>query len=199
MPASRDFTLIVSHTEIQAKLGRLIDRNPLVVLKDLENREKTHSEYKCVLQFAQKLYEQDPDWATFFREVLGIDGVVRRTFPSFEELTKFEQSEEFNRIQQLLVRLRERRSSDPESEATRVITVRLPKSMHEYLRSEAHDLRTSMNKLCISKLLQVIKEEMIPAEPSSEEIERTENLIVRRSFCLRLDHSTSGVLMRRRN
>ena len=48
-----------------------------------------------------------------------------------------------------------------------MITVRLPKSMHESLRTEAHDLRTSMNKLCISKLLQVIGEEMIPNERAS--------------------------------
>ena len=123
--------------------------------------------YREVLQVAEDLYRQDPDWVTFFREVLGIDGIVRRKFASFEELTKFEQSDEFDRIQKMLVKLREKRnSSDPETEPTRVITVRLPKSMHEYLRTEAHDLRTSMNKLCISKLLQVINEEMIPNERS---------------------------------
>jgi predicted HicB family RNase H-like nuclease len=124
--------------------------------------------YREVLQVADNLYRQDPDWVTFFREVLGIDGIVRRKFASFEELTKFEQTDEFDRIQKMLVKLREKRNaSDPESEPTRVITVRLPKSMHEYLRTEAHDLRTSMNKLCISKLLQVINEEMIPNERSA--------------------------------
>jgi hypothetical protein len=39
--------------------------------------------------------------------------------------------------------------------------------MHEYLRTEAHDLRTSMSKLCISKLLQVIEQDLIPTERSS--------------------------------
>jgi predicted HicB family RNase H-like nuclease len=124
--------------------------------------------YREVLQVADNLYRQDPDWVTFFREVVGIDGIIRKKFPSFEELTKFEQTDEFDRIQKMLVKLREKRnSSDPETEPTRVITVRLPKSMHEYLRTEAHDLRTSMNKLCISKLLQVIGEEMIPNERSA--------------------------------
>ncbi len=123
--------------------------------------------YREILQVAENLYRQDPDWVTFFREVVGIDGAVRKSFPSFEELTAFEQSEEFEAIQKMLVKLREKRASaDPETEPTRVITVRLPKSMHEYLRTEAHDLRTSMNKLCISKLLQVIGEEMIPNERS---------------------------------
>ena len=30
---------------------------------------------------AEALYRQDPDWVTFFREILGIGGVVRRLFP----------------------------------------------------------------------------------------------------------------------
>lgn len=123
--------------------------------------------YQEVLQVAENLYRQGPDWVTFFREVLGIDGAVRKRFPTFEELTAFEKSEEFDKIQKMLVKLREKRTTtDSEAEPTRVITVRLPKSMHEYLRTEAHDLRTSMNKLCISKLLQVIGEEMIPNERS---------------------------------
>ncbi len=47
-------------------------------------------------------------------------------------------------------------------EPTRVITVRLPKSLHEALRVEAHEHRTSMNKLCISKLLQIIDGQQVP-------------------------------------
>ncbi len=126
---------------------------------------QSQEKYREVLQVAENLYRQTPDWVTFFREVLGIDGAIRKRFPAFEALAAFEKSEEFERIQKMLVKLREKRtSSDPESEPTRVITVRLPKSMHEYLRTEAHDLRTSMNKLCISKLLQVIGEDMIPNE-----------------------------------
>ena len=136
----------------------------------LDQKESGHKErYREVLESAEKLYRQDPDWVTFFRETLGVDGTVRKAFPTFDDLTKFEKSEEFDSIQKLVVRLREKRSAvDMESEPTRVITVRLPKSMHEYLRTEAHDLRTSMNKLCISKLLQVIDEGMIPNERSSE-------------------------------
>ena len=129
---------------------------------------QTTEKYQEVLEFAETRYRQNPDWVTFFREVLGVDGAARKSFPTFDELTAFEQSEQFDKIQKLLVKLREKRpSADSESEPTRVITVRLPKSMHESLRTEAHDLRTSMNKLCISKLLQVIDEEMIPNERTS--------------------------------
>lgn len=121
--------------------------------------------YQEVLQFAETRSRQSADWVAFFRDVLGVDGAARKTFPTFDELSAFEQSDEYEKIQKMLVKLREKRpSADTESEPTRVITVRLPKSMHESLRTEAHDLRTSMNKLCISKLLQVIGEEMIPNE-----------------------------------
>jgi len=123
--------------------------------------------YQPILQTARQLFESEPDWVTFFREILGVDGVVRRQFTRLEDLTAFEKSQEFEQIQKWLVKLREQKNAtDTESEPTRVITVRLPKSMHEYLRTEAHDLRTSMNKLCISKLLQVIEQDLIPTERS---------------------------------
>ena len=126
---------------------------------------QTTEKYQEVLQAAETRYRQSPDWVTFFREVLGVDGIVRRTFPTFDELTSFEQSEQYEKIQKMLVKLREKRpAADTESEPTRVITVRLPKSMHESLRTEAHDLRTSMNKLCISKLLQFIDDDLVPTE-----------------------------------
>jgi predicted HicB family RNase H-like nuclease len=43
-----------------------------------------------------------------------------------------------------------------------VITVRLPQSLHEALKDEAHAHRTSMNQLCISKLLQFIDGDFVP-------------------------------------
>ncbi len=129
-----------------------------------EKKEK----YQQVLHVAKQLCGKDPDWVTFFREVLGIEGIVRKAFPNFDDLVDFEKSEEFAAIQRILVKLREKKpTAETETEPTRVITVRLPKSMHEYLRTEAHDLRTSMNKLCISKLLQMVEQEMIPAEKTA--------------------------------
>lgn len=130
--------------------------------------------YQELLQTAEQLFRKDPDWVTFFREVLGIDGCVRQAFPNFDDLAAFERSEEFDLIQKMVVKLREKKpTAEGDTEPTRVITVRLPKSMHEYLRTEAHDLRTSMNKLCISKLLQVIEQDKIPTERSGPPKRRT--------------------------
>ena len=108
-----------------------------------------------VLQVARQLHQGKPDWVTFFRETLGVNGAARSVFPSQEEYVKFEQSNEFAEIQKLVASLRTRRAGG-KNEPTRVITVRLPESLHEALKHEASDHNTSMNKLCISKLLQVL-------------------------------------------
>ena len=118
-------------------------------------------EARCqkVLQVAKELHARKPDWVTFFRETLGVSGAARSVFPQQEDYVKFEQSQEFTEIQQLVATLRTRKSASGKNEATRVITVRLPESLHESLKAEAADHNTSMNKLCISKLLQALIEE----------------------------------------
>lgn len=118
-----------------------------------------------VKQVAEKLYASTPDWVTFYREVLGPRGIVRQTYPTREMLAEFEQTEAHQEILRMLTKLREQGPTELDNaEPTRVITVRLPKSLHEALRVEAHEHRTSMNKLCISKLLQFIDGEQVPAE-----------------------------------
>lgn len=122
-----------------------------------------------VFRIADEIFRQRPSWVTFFREVLGVDGIVRQVYSSPETLSHFEQTPEYQRIQQMLAKLRENDADLPGGprEPTRVITVRLPKSLHESLRAEAHERHTSMNKLCISKLLQVVDGELVPAEASA--------------------------------
>ena len=124
-----------------------------------------------VFRVADEIFRQRPSWVTFFREVLGVDGIVRQVHSSPEALSHFEQTAEYQKIQQMLAKLRENDADLPGGprEPTRVITVRLPKSLHESLRAEAHDRHTSMNKLCISKLLQVVDDELVPAEAGMAE------------------------------
>jgi predicted HicB family RNase H-like nuclease len=108
-----------------------------------------------VIRIAQTLFHQNPDWVTFFREVLGLGGIVRQMYPTADDLTEFEKTTQYGEIQQMLAKLRVEGPPVPEDkEPTRVITVRLPKSLHEFLQVEAHEKCTSMNQLCISKLVQ---------------------------------------------
>jgi hypothetical protein len=131
-----------------------------------ENGMITTEKQTEVKQTAEQLYAQGTDWATFYREILGLRGIVRRAYPAREALAAFEQTEAYQEILLLLTKLREQGPVvvDEEEEPTRVITVRLPKSMHETLRVEAHEHHTSMNKLCISKLIQFIDGDKVPAE-----------------------------------
>lgn len=112
---------------------------------------------------ASQMFERAPDWAMFFREVLGVNGIVRKLYPTSEEFAEFEKTAEYAEIQTMLVKLRAKSlNKSPESEPIRVITVRLPKSMQDALNREADERSTSVNQLCISKLLQWIEDEHIP-------------------------------------
>ena len=133
----------------------------LAVATPVHHEERRHT----ARRIASEMYQHQPDWVAFFREVLGVDGLIRRLFATPEELAAFEKTDEYAEIQQMLAKLRERTSNGGDGkEPTRVITVRLPKSLHESLRAEAHDRKTSMNQLCISKLLQMIDGELVVVE-----------------------------------
>ena len=130
-----------------------------------QSQPQAESKEAQVYRLADQLFQRKPDWVTFYREVMGIEGVIRRAFPNQADLLQFEQSREYSDIQQMVAKLRERSSEPAENrEPTRVITVRLPKSLHESLRTEAHERKTSMNKLCISKLLQMVDTGLIPSD-----------------------------------
>ncbi|HEX3998094.1 MAG TPA: toxin-antitoxin system HicB family antitoxin [Pirellulales bacterium] len=121
---------------------------------------------QAIQQRAEELFNKEGiDWATFFREVLGVNGIVHRCYSTPEARAEFEKSTNYQDIQQMLSTLRGKNAEVPVAdEPTRVITVRLPKSLHEALRAEAHNRQTSMNQLCISKLLQIIDQQFVPAE-----------------------------------
>lgn len=119
-----------------------------------------HHAAAAVLQVAERLYGMDPEWVVFFREVLGVDGIVRRTFSEPEALIRFECSPHYARIREMLDSLRSRQQDRPATrESQRVVTVRMPRSLHETLKNEAGLLRVSVNTLCISKLMKLLDEQ----------------------------------------
>ena len=119
-----------------------------------------HHAADAVLQVAQRLYKMEPEWVVFFREVLGVDGIVRRTFGDAEALVRFECTPQYSRIREMLDALRSRQQEQaPERESLRVVTVRMPRSLHETLKEEAGQLRVSINTLCISKLMKLLDEQ----------------------------------------
>jgi hypothetical protein len=116
-----------------------------------------------ILRAARTMYDSDGiDWVTFYRTVLGPDGFVRQMVKP-ENLAAWLAGEEHAEIQRMIARLRSRQlPSSMDHEPTRVITVRLPKSLHVALVIESHALRVSLNGLCLSKLLQPVDRELVP-------------------------------------
>ena len=118
-----------------------------------------------VLRLAQEAFAKTGNWVVFYRDLLGPEGLVRRLYPEPESLREFEGSREFAELQEMVAALR---SQDPSkgdaTEPERMITIRLPKSLHDSLKEEADEMNLSINKLCISKLLQRIESRYVPIQ-----------------------------------
>ncbi len=118
-----------------------------------------------VLRLAEEAFARTGNWVVFYREMLGQEGIVRKLFPSPEEMRDFESSREFAELQEMIAATRSQDTSKGDSaEPERMITIRLPKSLHDSLRIESEQLKLSINKLCISKLLQRIESRFIPIQ-----------------------------------
>jgi predicted HicB family RNase H-like nuclease len=135
-------------------------------MMDVAEKPRFEDRVQTVRSALEERWEKETDWVVFYREVLGVGGLLEELFKSSEERHKFGQTDEYVKIQQALAKLREKSSKakDTSDESTRVITVRLPESLHEALRNEAYHYKTSMNQLCISKLLQLIDGELVPSD-----------------------------------
>jgi hypothetical protein len=118
-----------------------------------------------VRRIAIEVFPQTDSWVAFYRAILGADGVARKLFKGTDQIRFWESSPEFLEIQEMVTALR---TEDPQksdgAEPLRMITIRLPVSLHEALKVEASDHATSMNKLCLSKLIMSISPKFVPAE-----------------------------------
>ena len=54
------------------------------------------------LDVAKALYEHSPDWVVLHREVFGVEGVIRKLFPSAQERRAFEASRQYRDLLALL-------------------------------------------------------------------------------------------------
>lgn len=119
---------------------------------------------RLVVETATELFGVAPTWTAFYRETLGGGGVARALFPDADEARDYECSDEHSRVLEMLTVLRSRDlpENDPH-EPQRMITVRIPKSLHDAICAEANNLCVSVNKLCISRMLQKVDPAMIPS------------------------------------
>ena len=126
-------------------------------------------ELRCSQAFdvANDLFGNAPTWVCFYRELLGGSGMIHLIFTDNDEFGRFLRTDQYHQIQQMLTALRSRDlpENDP-NDPQRMITVRLPKSLHEAMCDEAGRLNISVNRLCISRMLQLLDPAMIPETKS---------------------------------
>lgn len=108
------------------------------------------------------LFAEEQDWTRIYAEVFGINGILREALTA-EERAEFQKTEDYALLLSRLAEIRKKRI-ECEGVKCRVITVRLPPELHSALRAEAHDLHTSMNKLCITKLLMPVDPNHVPTD-----------------------------------
>lgn len=127
--------------------------------------EEQKERERAVLMAARRLARGKPatGWTHFYEQVFGPRGIVSRHYPSAEDRGAFERRPVYQKLQRMLAKLRQKDPSEV-AEPTRVITVRLPSKIHLALRSEAHLLNTSINQLCIAKLMQIIDKDLVSTD-----------------------------------
>jgi hypothetical protein len=126
-------------------------------------------EARCQQAFdvANDLFANSPTWVCFYRELMGGKGLINLLFSDLNDYGNFLRTEQYHQIQLMLTALRSRDlpENDP-NDPQRMITVRLPKSLHEAMCDEAGRLNISVNRLCISRMLQLLDPKMIPETQS---------------------------------
>jgi len=119
-----------------------------------------------VLRLAIEAFPQTDNWVIFYREILGVEGVARKLFKKVEELGVWESTPQFEEVHTMLSALRSHDTGKGDTiESQRMITVRLPASLHEVLKKESDEQGLSINKLCITKLLHKLDSRFVPQEP----------------------------------
>ncbi len=117
------------------------------------------------LRLAVLAFPQTGSWVVFYRTMLGVDGVCRKLFPTADELRYFETTEQFIELNEMVAAMRsEDKAKGNTAEPERMITIRIPKSLHDVLKAESDEQNLSINKLCISKLLQRLHPKFAPIQ-----------------------------------
>ena len=112
---------------------------------------------------AKQAFGMTSSWVVFYREILGPDGFVARSFSTRMERERFDLTSAHGSLLQMLTDLRETDTSKvSKEEPERMITLRVPSSVHSQLVSESNALNLSVNKLCLSKILMPIDGKYVP-------------------------------------
>ena len=120
---------------------------------------------EAVLRAAQEAFAKTESWVVAYRALMGRGGVVRQAFPDPEAYEWFTASSQCADLQEMIAAMRSQDTSKGNAvEVERMITIRVPESLHDALADEAEAASLSINKLCISKLIHPISSRFVPIQ-----------------------------------
>lgn len=116
-----------------------------------------------VLRAAEQAFAGTGKWVVFYRTMMGTDGVVQNLFPNSQQRQQFCQSEAMAEVQEMIAAMRSADTSKSDAtEPERMITIRIPMTLHEVLKKESDWAELSINQVCISKLIQPLQDRHVP-------------------------------------
>lgn len=120
------------------------------------------------MRVAEEAFAKTGKWVVFHRTMLGLDGAVLRLFPEPKMRQRFYRSRAMSELQEMIAAMRSTDTSKSDAtEPERMITIRLPMTLHEVLSHEADAADLSINQWCISKLIQPLQDRHVP-EPQGQ-------------------------------
>ena len=106
-----------------------------------------------LLVFARNQAKTAKNWMELHNQIFGIGGKAFELFPTAHDRTLFVATPEHKQIQQLMLDLGDRKAQSASLEsASGKLMLRLPKSLHAALATEAQAEGVSLNQLLVGKL-----------------------------------------------
>ena len=138
---------------------------PTLELPQPDPNDSYEGRCRQTLRLAEEAFSKTGSWVIFFREVLGVGGVVKQLFPEPQDFARFIEGPEFAQLHEMLAAIRSQdQSKSDAAEPERMITIRIPRSLHESLQEESAACGLSINKLSISKLLYPANPRFVPEQ-----------------------------------
>lgn len=118
-----------------------------------------------VLRLAEEAFARTGSWVVFYRTMMAPGGVVDQLYDNPVARRYFETTGEFAELLEMVTAIRSQDdSSSGTHEPTRMITVRVPRSLHAAAVRESEELELSINAYCVTKLLQPANPRFTPLE-----------------------------------
>lgn len=105
-----------------------------------------------LVEIAKRVAQEETSWADWHNAVFGIDGHFGKLFQRREDRAAFVDSSYYSEIESVSRSLKEGKSIQEYTIPSGKFVVRIPKSLHGALASEAKAEGVSLNQLVLTKL-----------------------------------------------